>query len=403
MCVPARRGRSSGLRPSEGAAREAIVLLALAAFNAGISLRCVEPMLPQLAHDFGTTVAAASFIVTSFSLAYAAAVLLQGPLGDRFGALRVVTIGTALAGIASLACAAAWDVSSLGAARFLMAIFSSAPVALGMAYIGDVVPVAERQMTVARFIAGSILGQTLGPLFGGVLTDWAGWRSPFAVLGAVFVVGSIVMFVRTRRTWPPIGPGRFAPLAIHKDLLARPHLRWLLGIGVIETFCFFGGYVFLGAFLRERFALSFTVIGLILAGYGIGGLVYTSLVRRLMRLMRDRGFVVAGGLLGCGFFTAFVLVADWRLTIACTVGLGLAFYLLHNTIQTKATEIAPDARGSAIALYASAWAIGQALGAAAGGSAIGFFGYASTITAFGVGFALLGVWLRYNLWRLRPA
>ena len=109
------------MRPSEASPREAILLLALAAFNSGISLRCVEPMLPQLAADFGTTVSAASFIITSFALAYAAAVLLQGPLGDRFGKLRVVTIGTALAGVTSLACAAAWDVSSLAAARFELA------------------------------------------------------------------------------------------------------------------------------------------------------------------------------------------------------------------------------------------------------------------------------------------
>ena len=379
------------------------MLLALAAFNSGISLRCVEPMLPQLAADFGTTVSAASFIITSFALAYAAAVLLQGPLGDRFGKLRVVTIGTALAGATSLACAAAWDVSSLAAARFLMAIFASAPVALGMAYIGDEVPMEERQPTVARFIAGSIFGQTLGPLFGGVFTDWVGWRSSFVVLGAVFIVGSAVMFIRTRRDWPALGPGRFEPLAIHARLLARRPVRWLLGIGICETFFFFGAYVFLGAFFRVRFDLSFTVIGLLLAGYGIGGLVYSWMVPWLLRMLSDRGFVILGGALGFALFLAIALATEWIYTVPCLVGLGIAFYLMHNTVQTKATEVAPDARASAVALYASAWAVGQALGAAAGGTAVALIGYAPAIAAFGLGFALLGVWLRYNLRRLRPA
>ena len=391
------------MRPNEASAREAIVLLALAAFNSGISLRCVEPMLPQLAADFGTTVSAASFIVTSFALAYAAAVLLQGPLGDRFGKLRVVTIGTALAGAASLACAAAWDVSSLSVARFLMAIFASAPVALGMAYIGDEVPMEERQPTVARFIAGSIFGQTLGPLFGGVFTDWAGWRSCFVVLGAVFIIGAAVMFIRTRRDWPALGPGRFQPVAIHAELLRRPAVRWLLGIGMCETFFFFGAYVFLGAFLRVRFDLSFTVIGLLLAGYGVGGLMYSAMVPWLLRGLGERGLVVAGGVLGFIALTAIVLSDDWIYTVPCTISLGIAFYLVHNTVQTKATEVAPDARASAIALYASAWAIGQALGAAAGGTAVAWLGYPPAIAAFGLGFALLGAWLRYNLSRLQPA
>jgi predicted MFS family arabinose efflux permease len=68
----------------------------------------------------------------------------------------------------------------------------------------------------------------------------------------------------------------------------------------------------------------------------------------------------------------------------------------------KATEVAPDARGSAIALYAAAWALGQALGVAAMGAAVGFFRYPPLIVLFGVGWCVLGVWLRFNLWRLRP-
>jgi MFS transporter, YNFM family, putative membrane transport protein len=388
------------LHPS--AAREAIVLLAVAAFSAGISLRCVEPMLPQLAADFGTSVSAASIIITAFALAYAGAVLLQGPLGDRYGKLRVVTIGTALAGAAALGCAAAWDLGSLAAARFLMAMFASAPMALGIAYIGDVVPLADRQTTIARFVAGSIFGQTLGPLFGGVFTDWAGWRSSFFALGIVFLAAALVMFVRTRRDWPPLGPGRFAPAAIHADLLARRAVRWLVAVGMAETFLFFGAFFFLGAFFRARFGVSYTVIGLLLAGYGVGGLVYSSMVKWLTRRLRERSFVAAGGALGLLAFGLILLSPDWIYTIPCTICLGIAFYLLHNTVQTKASEVAPDARGSAVALYAAAWALGQALGAAAAGGLVAMAGYVPAIGAFAAGFALLGWWLRSNLWRLQP-
>lgn len=388
------------MRPSSST-REAIALLALAAFSSGISLRCVEPMLPQLAREFGTSVSAVAVIVTAFALSYAGAVLLQGPLGDRYGKLRVVTTGTALAGLAALGCAAAWDVTSLAAARFLMAIFASAPVALGMAYIGDVVPMEERQATIARFVAGSIFGQTLGPLFGGVLTDWAGWRSTFIALGAAFVLTAAVMFVRTRRHWPAVGPGRFSPLAVHAGLLARRPVRWLMAIGVAETFFFFGAYVFLGAYLRERYELSFTLIGVILAGYGVGGLAYSALVRVLLPL-GERLLPLAGGVLGLICFSAIVLSSGWGIAVPSAIGLGFAFYLIHNTVQTKATEVAPDARGSALALYASAWAIGQASGVAAMGVAVAYTGYAKAIVAAALGFALLGLWLRYNLRRLHP-
>jgi predicted MFS family arabinose efflux permease len=390
------------LRPSDASqAREAILLLALAGFNAGISLRCVEPMLPKLATDFGTSVSAASAIVTSFALAYAGSVLLQGPLGDRFGKLRVVTLGTALAGAVSIGCAFAWDVGSLAALRFATGIFASSSVALGMAYIGDVVPLGERQTTVAHFIAGSLLGQTIGPLFGGAFTDWLGWRASFAALGSMFLLVSLILFLRTSTSWGPPTPGRFNPLAIHRELLSRPAVRWLAGVGIAETFLFFGAYVFLSAHFKRRFDLSFTTIGLILAGYGVGGLLYSSTARWLVRL-GERGLVAVGGMLGCALFVLVVLVPHWAYAIPCTIGLGLAFYLIHNTVQTRATEVAPDARGSAVALYASAWATGQALGVAAMGLAASLFGYAPMIAAFGLGFGVLGLWLRSNLARLRP-
>jgi predicted MFS family arabinose efflux permease len=383
------------LRPEAGA----ILLLSLGAFVSGISLRCVEPMLPQLATDFSTSVSSASVIVTAFAVAYACTVLLQGPLGDRYGKLRVVTIGVALAGLASFGCAAAWNLGSLAAMRFLMAMFASAPVALGIAYIGDVIPLEDRQATIARFVAGSIFGQTLGPLFGGVLTDWAGWRSSFVVLGLLFVAGAATMFVRTRREWQATAPGRFQPFAVLARLLARAPVRWVIAVSAAETFFFFGGYVFIGAYLRDRFGLSYTAIGLVLAGYGVGGLVYSSLVRWLVPL-GDRRLVVLGGVLALLAFAVIVLPGDWRYAVPGAFGLGLAFYLLHNTIQTKASEVAPDARGTALALFASGWAVGQASGVAAIGAAVAYIGYTSAILSAAIGFALLGFWLRSNMARL---
>ena len=382
-------------------AREAIMLLALAGFNAGISLRCVEPMLPKLALDFGTSVSAASVIITTFALAYAGSVLLQGPMGDRFGKLRVVTYAMAFAGAASIGCALSWSVASLAGMRLLTGVFASASVALGMAYIGDVVPLGERQTTIAHFIAGSLLGQTLGPLFGGIFTDWLGWRVSFMVLGAVFALVAAILLVRTSGAWPQPAKGGFAPLGIHRELLRRPGVRWLTATGVAETFFFFGAYAFLGAYFKMRWDLSYTAIGLLLAGYGLGGLFYAALVGFFIERLGERGMVLAGGALAFAMFALVAAAPHWAYAIPCTIALGIAFYLIHNTVQLKATEVAPDMRGSAVALYASAWATGQATGVAAMGVAVAFFGLRPMIALFGVGFGLLGLWLRSNLHRFK--
>ena len=84
----------------------------------------------------------------------------------------------------------------------------------------------------------------------------------------------------------------------------------------------------------------------------------------------------------------------------CTIGIGFSFYLLHNTLQAKATEIAPHATGTALALFSMSWASGQAVGAALMGVGVAFAGYAPMIVLFALGFALVGVTLRLNLQRL---
>jgi predicted MFS family arabinose efflux permease len=388
------------LPPSKS--REAIQLLALAGFNAGISHRCVEPMLPQLADEFAASVSAASIVMTTYALAYGASLLLQGPFGDRFGKLRVVTIGMALAGLASIGCALAWDLASLALMRLATGMFASASVALGLAYIGDVVPLERRQTTIAHFISGSILGQTLGPLVGGIFTDWVGWRTSFGALGVVFLCVAGILFTRTRSDWVAPPPGRLQLFTVYRGLLARVPMRWLLAVGMAETVFFFGGFAFLGAFLKLRFALSFTVIGLILAGYGVGGLLFTFVARVLIRSLGERGQVLCGGMLGGAMFIAVTLVPHWAYAIPCSIGLGFGFYLVHNTIQAQATEVVPGARGASVALYASSWALGQAVGVGAIGLAVAAAGYAPAIMACGVGFALLGLWLRGNIYRFKP-
>jgi predicted MFS family arabinose efflux permease len=71
--------------------------------------------------------------------------------------------------------------------------------------------------------------------------------------------------------------------------------------------------------------------------------------------------------------------------------------MIHHSVQLKATGVAPDACGAAVALYAPAWATGQATGAAAMGPTVALSGGAPTLAAFG-----LGLGLRSNLQRFRP-
>ena len=99
-----------------------IILLAVAAANAGIAMRVVEPMLPVLAADFGTSVSAAAAVISAFAFAQAGAQYFHGPLGDRFGKLRMLTVLMALSAVASFGCASADSLDGLIAWRVALSL-----------------------------------------------------------------------------------------------------------------------------------------------------------------------------------------------------------------------------------------------------------------------------------------
>lgn len=382
--------------------KETIFLLALASANGGVALRAVEPMLPLLAAEFGTSISATASIISAYAFAYAGAQLVYGPLGDRFGKLRVVTLSLAGAALGCIGCAFAQDLVTLAAMRLVTGMFASTPVMLGMAYIGDRVSAEERQPVIARFIIGTISGQALGPAVGGAVTDLLGWRGTFALIGAVFALVSATLFVRTRSRWndEKAVPLPRNPFAVHLRLLGSSRVRHVVVVGFIETFLFFGAFSFLGAYLKLRFDLSLTVIGATLAGFGFGGILYTLMVRRLLMELGQKGLVVWGGTFCCMSFLLAMLTPVPGTFVVFTIGMGFSFYMLHNTLQAKAVEMAPQARATGLALYSSGWALGQAAGAAAMGLAVSGLGYRPAIIAFGVGYLALGVWMRRNLHRL---
>ena len=382
--------------------REIIFLLALAGVASGIALRVIEPMLPQLADNFGGSVSAASAVITAYAAAYAIAQLIYGPLGDRYGKLRVVTLALAGAAAASVCCALAADLRSLIGLRFATALFAAAPVTLGMAYIGDQVPLATRQSVIARFVTGTIIGQALGPLAGGMASDVIGWRGTFIVLALLFAAVASVLWFRTHAQWSQPTPAASLgnPFTAHLRLLGFSRVRYVMACAFANAFFFFGAYAFLGAFLKLKFGLSLALIGAILTGVGVGSVLYTFSVTRLIGALGQRGLVAWGGAICCACYALAVSTPLWGVVVPCTIALGFSFYMLQNTLQVKASEMAPEARGAGISLYTSTWSLGQAAGVAAAGLAIGVFDYAATISAFGLGFFALGLWLRFNLRRL---
>jgi predicted MFS family arabinose efflux permease len=392
------------MRPSPESAAPAvrsIALLSAAAFASAATMRVADPLLPQVAAEFSVSVGDASIIVTTFAFAYGGCQVLYGPLGDRTGKYRVVAAVALLSALGAAATGLASSLASLAALRLASGATAAAIIPLAMAYIGDVVPYEGRQTVLARFLSGQILGVIFGQVFGGVFGDTLGWRGIFFVLGAIFLVIAALLYreLRSGRVVEVRSPKVDARgLAVrYLAVMKTRQVQVVVGTVFAEGFLFYGGFAFLGAFLRHEFGVSYAIVGLILACFGIGGLAYALTVHHIVRRLGQQRMVLTGGA-----FLAAAFVGSGFAPSAASMGpvivvIGLGYYLLHNTLQTAATQMAPEARGLALSLFASSLFMGQAAGVAVCGSLIDRLGYAPVFAAAGVLLLALAAFFRTTL------
>jgi predicted MFS family arabinose efflux permease len=360
-------------------------------------MRITDTLLPAIATDFGAAVATTAAIVTAYSVAYGVAQVVYGPLGDRVGKLRVISIGLFAAGLFTLACAVARDVPELAALRFAAGFAIAACVPLSLALIGDTVVYTARQATIGRLLSAITLGQVLGGSLAGVIAQALGWRFVFVALGAAALVIAWPL-ARVARAWPVPRPARAAaPRLAFGAYLALLHRRGprLLVIAVfVEGLFFYGALAYTGAFLHDRFGLNYLAIGAILAAFGAGGLAYSVSVAWLVRRLGERRMILAGALVVAASYAAYGLAPGWAAATAAMLVGGFFFYMLHNTFQTLATELAPEARGVAVSLFVFTIFLGTATGVAILGRIVATAGYTAMFLVSAAGLAALGLWFQ---------
>lgn len=375
-----------------------LVFLAAACFASAASLRACDPILPEIAAAFSTTPGDAAKVITFFGAAYAVSQFLYGFVGDRYGHLRVVALTTLLSGVNSVVCALAGTLDMLVLARIAVGFTAAAIIPLSFAWLGDIVPYARRQGVLAYFISGQISGIVLGQAFAGIMAEYLGWRSVFIAIAACFVIAGTALFLELRRLGPESAAGKTLDPAFARiiSMLRRPWVAVVLVCAFLEGMFFFGAYTFVGSFIWARFGLSLDLVGLIVAGFGVGALVYAMTATYLVPRLGEGGLVLWGGVLVALSFVIITIAPSPIFVIPATILAGFSYYMIHNTLQTNATQMAPQSRGLAVATFASCLFLGQAAGVAlaapiydsTGGVPI-FLAAASLLFLLGVAFRVL--------------
>jgi predicted MFS family arabinose efflux permease len=362
----------------------------------------VDPLLPLLAEAFGTTAGGASAVITAFAVAYGGLQVVNGPLGDRFGKYRMVFWVTAISALGNLACAFAPSLPLLVAARFAAGATVGAIVPLAMAWIGDVVPYERRQPVLARFLIGNMLGVALSTTVSGWLGELYGWRAIFFVLSGLYVLAAALLWLELQ-TNPSTRQAQTARESVAQSFLRMARLargawvRVILATVFIEGALFNGALAFAAYHAHRNLGLGVAASGTLIAAFAAGGLIYAGIAGRLVPRIGERGLVLAGGsFIGVGYL-GLAFAPGAAFAVPCLAGLGMGLYMLHNTLQVHATQMAPESRGAAVALFAFFLFTGQSTGIWLASKAVDAVGTRPVFIAAAIGLPLLALEFRRRL------
>jgi len=382
----------------------------MAAFGSGVSLRVTDPLLPRLAADYGVSLGQAAQVITAFAIAYGLAQMLFGPMGDRYGKYRVVGWACAASSLTAALCALAPDFALLVAARLLAGAAAAAVIPLSMAWIGDVVPYSRRQPVIARFLVGQIMGLSAGVLMGGYAADHLDVHLPFAGLALLFAALALALRALNRRlpeaaraTRRGEGHALARMRAEFGAVLRQPWARVVLLTVFLEGAGLYGAFAFIASHLHQRFGLTLTHAGAMVMLFGLGGIVFALAAHWMVPRLGEVGMARWGGVVMSLGLLAVALGPGWGWSVPGCLATGLGFYMLHNTLQTHATQMAPERRGAAVAAFASCFFLGQSVGVALAGALVAHLGTGFVIAAGAAGVLAVGLFFAHQRARHRHA
>ncbi|MFI7146945.1 MFS transporter [Nonomuraea sp. NPDC050022] len=426
-----------------------LAAVAVVQFMVSLDLSVVNVGLPQIAAGLGFSAVGLTWVIHAYALTFGGLLLLGGKAADRYGRKRVLLLGLAVFGLASLVGGFAQDPGQLVAARAVQGIGAAAVAPAALALLTSTFPTGKaRVRAFGVWSAVNAAGGALGVLIGGVLTQYASWRwvmfvsVPMAagalalawravaadpppirngrpdVLGAILATAGIALLVlgvvRTDQ-YPWTSPITLTTLAGAAALLAAfvyvertttrdPLIR--LGLfanrsvaGANAYNLLVGGamasaFYFMSLYLQLVLGTGPALSGLEFLPFALGVVAGSILAIKLGYRLAPRTLLISGGLLTAAGFAWFGLISpDGTFitdvlgpSIVASVGFGLC---LGPIVSIATAGVAPHETGAASGLLNSSRQIGSSLGLAALGTvAHNRTGQAVTPIALNNGYAL---------------
>jgi len=343
-----------------------LVVMFLARLALNLQYRVVYPFLPTISRGLGVPLETASLLLTVRSLVGAFSPV-YGLAADRYGRRPMM-----LAGLLALSAGAAMITLAPGLRIALLAFallgFSKAAFDPAMqAYIGDSVPYERRGRVMSLLELSWSLSWFVGVPVAGFLIARSGWRSPFALIGgagALSLAALLWLCPQCGRSAFPTGRAALlrtfgrVPWRRCLPLLA---MTWLITMANENIFIVYGDW------LEKQFSLAVTVLGLASLVISVAELIAEFASAALVDSLGKWRSVFAGLILTLGAYLLLPRLAG-SLGTALT-GVALMFLTFEFSIVASIpliSELAPEVRGTVMALNVSAASLGRMAGSLSG-------------------------------------
>lgn len=376
-----------------------LLILAAGCLVSAMSMRVIDPVVPAVARDFSVSVETAAMLAAAFTFPYALGQPILGSLGDALGKAKIIKLSLAVALVCIVLAALAPTFEALLLARIVGGAAAGGIIPLAFALVGDRIPFAGRQIALSRLLMAIIAGQMLGALGSGVLAAYAGWRASLAV-ASVLTLAALLVIMLQLKPRPLAERPRFTLSGMragYVEVFANPKTAVCFAAVFAEGIVIFGLFPFIAVLLEQRGAGGLKEAGFVLAGFGIGGFLYVFLVPSILPRLGFLSMIRWGGAISALGFAALALGASWPAEMAAFILVGAGFYMVHNSLQTLATELAPNNRGAAVAAHAFFFFLGQAAGPIIYAACLVGLGHAATLLSAAASMALIGLATAYGL------
>jgi DHA1 family inner membrane transport protein len=343
-----------------------LLALAIASFGIGTTEFIIMGLLPDLSRDLGVSIPSAGMLVTGYALGVTFGAPLVALAMARLPRKTALLLLLGLFVVGNLMCAIAPSYPMLLLARILTSLCHGAFFGIGAVVAAGLVPHHQRSRAIALMFTGLTLAMIFGVPAGTALGQWAGWRAAFWAIVPVglLAAGAVAWLLPTQ--------AEAAPTRLLREfgVLRRPQVLLAMSMSVLSSASIFSVFTYITPLLENVTGLAPHLVTFVLLLFGVGVTIGNLVGARLADWRQTPaliGIFCVYAVLGASLAYAFHSPAP---AIVCVLIWGAVAFSPGAALQTRVVDHAFEAPNLASTLNQSAFNLGNATGAWAGGAVL---------------------------------